>query len=94
MLMVGLIGGAVGVLLGLRYKVLVLIPVFFVVLAIVAIAAILGLDGPWRLASMLVVVVTSVQLGYLLGNAAVAAIGAIGSVWMLRRGDGRATPIR
>jgi len=91
MLMVGLIGAMVGALLGLRYKVLILVPIFLVMSAIVAIAAILGAEQPGRLALVLVVFMTALQLGYLLGSTAAAMIRPVGGAWMRRKAGRRAT---
>jgi hypothetical protein len=64
-----LIGAAVGLVLGLRYKVFVLIPVICIAFAIVALKAVAHGDGFGRTALMVFAVVTSLQLGYVLGNA-------------------------
>ena len=85
MLMAGLIGAMVGALLELRFKVLILIPIFLVMSVIVAIAAIVGAEQPWRLALILVVVMIALQVGYLLGSTAAAMIRSVGSVRMRRR---------
>jgi hypothetical protein len=85
MLMAGLIGAVVGALLGLRYKVLILVPIFLIMSTIVAIAAIFDAEQPWRLALVLVVVMTALQSGYLLGSTAAAMIRSVGSAWMRRK---------
>lgn len=67
-MMLVLISGIVGTVLGLRYKVLVLLPVFCVALAIVVLDAVVQGDGFWQMALMMVGSVTCLQLGYVLGG--------------------------
>jgi hypothetical protein len=62
-----LIGGAAGVVLGLRYKVLVLIPIMCVALAVVALDAVAHGGGLGRMTLMMFSIVTSLQFGYILG---------------------------
>jgi hypothetical protein len=64
-----LIGAAVGLVLGLRYKVFVLIPIICIAFAIVALKAVAHADGFGRTALTMFAVVTSLQLGYILGDA-------------------------
>jgi hypothetical protein len=68
-----LIGGILGVVLGVRYKVFVLVPIMCVALAIVAFDAVAHGDGFGRIALMMFSVVTSLQFGYILGSIVVYA---------------------
>jgi len=70
------IGILVGAVLGLRFKVLVLVPVICVALAIVLVDGIARGDGLWWLALAMIVITTSLQLGYILGNVVRFAMGA------------------
>jgi hypothetical protein len=69
-----LICGIVGATLGLRYKVLVLLPVICAALAIVVLDAGARGDGFWPTVLIAVGAVTCLQLGYVLGRAIVVAI--------------------
>jgi hypothetical protein len=60
----------VGVMLGLRFKVLILVPAIgFSALGIVANGIVIG-ESLWRLALVAVVAVTAIQLGYVGGTIA------------------------
>jgi hypothetical protein len=59
-----------GAVLGLRFKVSVLVPAMLVASVVVSITAIDSRVGLWLLALMVIVAVTSMQVGYLLGAAA------------------------
>jgi hypothetical protein len=65
MIMLMVIGSLVGAVLGVRFKVFVLVPVICAALAIVVVDGIARGDGLWRLSVAMVVVVTSGQLGYI-----------------------------
>jgi hypothetical protein len=58
----------VGAVLGLRFKVFVLVPVISGALAIVVVDGIARGDPLWRLAFTMIVIATVLQLGYILGN--------------------------
>jgi len=64
-----------GAVLGLRFKVLVLLPAMFVTAVVVGIAAINSLSGLWSLALMVIVATTAIQLGYLVGAMASLFLG-------------------
>ncbi len=77
MIILATIGTLIGAVLGLRFKVLVLVPVMVFALAIVAVDGIARGDSVWQLVAAMVVVATSVQLGFL-GGSAVSAWRAAG----------------
>jgi hypothetical protein len=60
-----------GAVLGLRFKVLILVPAIGLSVVVVAMAngIVLG-ESAWRLALVVVVAATSIQLGYVLGTVA------------------------
>jgi len=62
-----LMGALAGAVLGLRFKVLVLVPVICVALAIVLVNGIARSDGVWWLAFTMIMIATALQLGYVLG---------------------------
>jgi hypothetical protein len=72
-----LIAGAVGVALGLRYKVFVLVPIMCVALPIVALDAAVEGDGLGRMALMIFLIVTSLQFGYSFGSIVVHTIARL-----------------
>jgi hypothetical protein len=76
MVILMVIGILVGTVLGLRFKVLVLVPVSCVALPIVVVDGIARGDELWRLALAVIVIATSLQLGYILGNVVRFVIGA------------------
>jgi len=64
MLILAMNGFLIGVVLGLRFKMLVLVPTIGLVLAMVATTG----AGTWQLVGTMIVVATSLQLGYLGGG--------------------------
>jgi hypothetical protein len=70
------IGCLVGMVLGLRFKVLVLVPVISIAFAIVVVDGMVRGAGVWRLALAMVVIATSMQLCYILGNVARLVLGS------------------
>jgi hypothetical protein len=66
MLILTMISFLIGVVLGLRFKVLILIPAIGLALAVVALNG-TG-DGTWQLVGTIVVVATSLQFGYVGGS--------------------------
>jgi hypothetical protein len=62
-----MIGILVGAVLGLRFKVLVLVPVVCGALAVVVVNGIARGDGLWQLVLAMTVIAISLQLGYVLG---------------------------
>jgi hypothetical protein len=68
MLILAIVSFLIGVSLGLRFTVLILVPAIGLALALVAANGIVAEEGIWRLVSSMVVVATFVQLGYLGGN--------------------------
>jgi hypothetical protein len=67
--MLATISFLIGVSLGLRFTVLILVPAIGLALALVAVHGIVVEEGIWRLIGSMVVVATFIQLGYLGGNA-------------------------
>jgi len=67
MVMLMMIGILVGTVLGLRFKVLILVPVVCGALPIVVVSGIARGEGLWRLALSMIVIAMSLQLGYVLG---------------------------
>jgi len=57
----------VGAVLGLRFKVFVLVPVICGALAIAVVEGIARGDGPLRLVFAMITITASLQLGYILG---------------------------
>jgi hypothetical protein len=76
MLILAIISFLIGVALGLRFKVLILVPAIGLALAMVAVHGIVVEDGVWRLVGTMVVVATFIQLGYLGGSVLHSVIGA------------------
>jgi len=68
MMILILIGILVGAVLGLRFKVFVLVPVICIGLAIVAVDGVARGDDPWLLAISMIVIATSLQVGYFGGG--------------------------
>jgi hypothetical protein len=68
-----LIGVFVGAMLGLRFKVFVLVPVICVALAIVAVGDVARGDDLWQLAISMIVIATSLQVGYFGGSVALGS---------------------
>jgi hypothetical protein len=76
MMILILMGVLVGAVLGLRFKMFILVPVFCVALPFVVVDGVSRGDGVWRLALAMIVLATSVQVGYALGNVLQFVIGA------------------
>ena len=68
MFILAMISFLAGAMLGLRFKVFVLVPAIGLALAVVAVNGIGVQDGVWRLVGTFVVVATFLQLGYVGGN--------------------------
>jgi len=68
MMLLILTGVLVGAVLGLRLKVFVLVPVICGALVIVVGDGIARGDAIWRLAFLMIMVLTALQFGYFLGN--------------------------
>jgi hypothetical protein len=69
-------GILVGAILGLRFNIVILIPVTCAALTIAAVEGTAGGESFWYIASTVVLVVTALQLGYLGGSAIVSIIGS------------------
>jgi hypothetical protein len=67
MMILILIGGLVGAVLGLRYKVFALVPVICLALAIVAVGGVARGDDLRQLVVSMIVIAASLQLGYVGG---------------------------
>jgi hypothetical protein len=78
-----IIGVAVGIVLGLRYKVLVLVPAVMFAMILTILAGVARADSFWSIVLTAAALVTAVQLGYLVGIVIRAVIGAI---WPPRKG--------
>jgi hypothetical protein len=61
------IGALIGIALGLRYKVLILVPAVTLAAIFTILVGVGGADGFWSITLMTVAVVTALQLGYLVG---------------------------
>ena len=68
MLILTMLSFLVGVVIGLRFKVFILIPTTGLALAIVAVSGVGVGDGTWQLIGTMAVVATFIQLGYLGGS--------------------------
>jgi hypothetical protein len=75
------IGAVVGIVLGLRYKVLILVPAIMFAMISAIIVGIARADRFWSIVLMTVELITAVQLGYLAGTVTHAAIVAIFPPW-------------
>lgn len=62
-----IIGVLAGVVLGLRYKVLILVPAVAMAIVFAVIVGVASADHFWSIVLATVVAATSVQLGYLVG---------------------------
>jgi hypothetical protein len=71
------IGLLVGIVLGLRYKVLVLVPAVMFAMTSAIVIGVAHADSFWSIVLMTVELIAAVQLGYLAGTATHAAISAI-----------------
>lgn len=74
---VAVIGIVVGIVLGLRYKVLILVPAVMFATILIVIVGIAHRDGFWSIVLMAVELIAAVQLGYLAGTVTRASIAAI-----------------
>jgi hypothetical protein len=74
---VAVIGIVVGIVLGLRYKVLILVPAAMFAMISAIIIGVAHADGLWSIVLMTVELITAVQLGYLAGTVTHMAIAAI-----------------
>jgi hypothetical protein len=72
-----LIGVVVGIVLGLRYKILILVPAVLFAMIFTIMVGVARADSFWSIVLTTVALVTAVQLGYLAGIAIHAAIAAI-----------------
>jgi hypothetical protein len=71
------IGIAVGIVLGLRYKILILVPAVLFAMTVAVVIGVARADSVWSIVLMTSAVVTAVQLGYLAGAVIHAVIIAI-----------------
>jgi hypothetical protein len=71
------IGAVVGIVLGLRYKVLILVPAIMFATIAAIIVGVAHADRFWSIVLMTVELMTAIQLGYLAGTVTRAAIAAI-----------------
>jgi hypothetical protein len=69
----------VGALLGLRFRVTIVVPATFMAVAIVTVNGMAHGDGAAAIALAVVVVAASLQVGYLAGAVLRAIVGAIGT---------------
>jgi hypothetical protein len=74
---VAVIGVVVGIVLGLRYKVLILVPAVMLAMLSAIIVGIADADRFWSIVLMTLELITAVQLGYLVRTVTHAAIAAI-----------------
>jgi hypothetical protein len=74
---VAVIGVVVGIVLGLRYKVLILVPAATFATISAIIIGVAHADGFWSIVLMTVELITAVQIGYLAGTVTHMAIAAI-----------------
>jgi hypothetical protein len=74
-----LLGVVAGALLGLRYKVFVLVPATAIAIAVAGLDGIGSAAGLARISIMMIVTATALQLGYLLGTVIEAGTGRVGS---------------
>jgi hypothetical protein len=68
MFILAMISFLVGAVLGLRFKVFILVPAIGLALAVAAVTGIGVGDGVWRLVGTMVVAATLLQLGYVGGS--------------------------
>jgi hypothetical protein len=78
---VAVIGVVVGIVLGLRYKVLILVPAVMLAMLSAIIVGVAHADRFWSIVLMTLELITAVQLGYLAGTVIHAAIAAIFPPW-------------
>ena len=72
-----IIGVMVGILLGLRYKILILVPAVLSAMTLPIMVGVVRADSFWSIVLTTVALVIAVQLGYLAGIVIHAAIAAI-----------------
>ena len=72
-----IIGAVVGIVLGLRYKILILVPALMFAMTLAIIVGVASADNFWSVVLTTVAVVIAVQLGYLAGIVIRAVIAAI-----------------
>jgi hypothetical protein len=77
MLILSLIGIFVGLLLGARFTVFVLVPVICVALAFAIVDWIAQADGLWRPIFEVIAIAISVQFGYMLGLVSQSVVGSV-----------------
>jgi NADH:ubiquinone oxidoreductase subunit 6 (subunit J) len=75
------IGVVVGIVLGLRYKVLVLVPAVMFAMISAIMIGVTHADRFWSIVLMAVELIAAVQLGYLAGTVTRTAIAAIFPPW-------------
>jgi hypothetical protein len=71
------IGAVAGIVLGLRYKVLILVPAIMFAMIVAIIVGVVHADRLWSIALMTLELIIAIQLGYLAGTVTRAAITAI-----------------
>jgi len=82
----------VGAVLGLRFKVLILVPAIgFSVLVVTVNGIVLG-ESVWRLALVMVVAATAIQLGYIGGTVAQLLFRAAGATLRSKAGEHQPAP--
>ena len=84
-----IIGVVVGVVLGLRYKVLVLVPALLSAGVLAILVGVVRADSFWSIVLTAAALVTAVQLGYLAGIVIHAVIAA---TFTPRKGDRNSGP--
>jgi hypothetical protein len=88
---VAVIGAVAGIVLGLRYKVLILVPAVMLAMISSIIIGVARADRFWSIVLMTLELITAVQLGYLTGIVIHAAMTAIFPSWT---GGGNSDPGR
>jgi hypothetical protein len=73
-----IIGGLAGIALGLRYKVLILVPAVTFAMIFAMIIGAARADYFWSIVLAMAILGTAVQLGYLAG---IAIRAVVGSIW-------------
>jgi len=76
MMILILLSVLVGAVLGLRFRVFVLVPVICGALAIAVVDGLARGDGLWRLVLAMIMIAASLQLGYILGIVVRFVMGA------------------
>jgi hypothetical protein len=84
MLALALTAALVGAVLGLRFKVLVLVPAIAIFVALIAAASLALAIGPWRALIAVVVATIALQIGFL-GGSGTRLFVAGGRTWAARR---------